>query len=73
MRLFQSFVMLNNALLGLFMLSSCLQSDDLFLPPSCVLKTKPFEAQSCNTLSYIRHDISYVHEDQQIEILAFTY
>lgn len=73
MSLFQAFVMLNNALLGLFMLSSCLQSDDLFLPLSCVLKTKPFEAQSCNALSYIRHNISYVHQDQQIGILAFTY
>lgn len=33
------------------MFSSCLQSDDLFLPKSCILKTKLFKAQSCSALT----------------------
>lgn len=45
MRLVSAFVMLSTALPGLFMLSSCLQSNDLFLPVSCILKANLFKTR----------------------------
>lgn len=51
MRLVSAFVMLSTALPGLFMLSSCLQSNDLFLPVSCLLKANLFKMHCCNALT----------------------